>query len=116
MSRMRTVIVKSWSKLYWCDCCKRDINTVATAGPLVYPHNKLQSQITESNSFGVFARNVAISAPREGIVGPGLSTKREGNMEGSERGWGRSDQDCVVVEFGETVRQEEEKVKEKEKK
>jgi len=28
-------------------------NSVAPPGPLVYPHNKLQSQITESNSFGV---------------------------------------------------------------
>ncbi|KAF7379485.1 hypothetical protein HZH66_014856 [Vespula vulgaris] len=67
------------------DCCNRDTNAVATAGPLVYPHNKLQSQITESNSFGVFARNVAISAPREGVLGPGVSTKREGVVEKMEK-------------------------------
>ena len=56
-------------------------------GCLVHPRNKLQSQITESNSFGVSARNVAISA-HEGEVGWSMV----GAASGSWRLYGAQDE------------------------
>lgn len=56
-------------------------NSVAPPGPLVYPHNKLQSQITESNSFGV-SRGMSQFQLRE----KGFSDRAGGERRGGE-GW-----------------------------
>jgi len=49
-------------------------------GPLVYPHNKLQSQITESNSFGVSRGMSQFQLrPREGVFGPAPATAGRGD-------------------------------------
>lgn len=60
-------------------------NSVAPPGPLVYPHNKLQSQITESNSFGV-SRGMSQFQLRE----KGFSDRRITAQKG-EGTWGRGD-------------------------
>jgi len=46
-------------------------NSVAPPGPLVYPHNKLQSQITESNSFGVSRGMSQFQLREKGFSDPG---------------------------------------------